>query len=683
VSSGLPPLVDAAMVGNSGLMTWVGCAACNRSRSPSATDDAATVSSRLRRGRVVFAGVLLFVACLTAVAGHAPLAAFAQRGELSEAELMSDNIGEVAIVDNAWFLPAGEERPALHSLEGTLEVPRFEMQRSNYGFPLYKHFPGFTVDFFTVDDYLVPAERSIIVNPGNWSLILSPGRVWSEPGDGGRSRASFPFTLGSPPDRLFTGGEAHNGVATFLFDEESVSSLRFQITQETAPDGDIFDMWGQAPMEYEPRAVEGVAELAAAFAVEIAAEMPIHPWSDLEEQYGGDVLDAFTAGLAPEEISAAGIVVDGAVYLQPSTTRHGEYPFPRQMQHAGMSISKSIGAGIAMLWLAEEYGEAVFDLRIGDYLEVTASHDGWSEVTFGDVLDMATGVGDNAPDRLPYDVYANETGPNSVDFYLAETTEAKLDAAFAAANYAWGPGEVLRYTSAQTFVLAAAMDAYLEAREGPGTDLWERLTEEVFRPIGVHHMTMMRVADEDGNGTVPLMASGLRLTVDDVGKIATLLQNGGSHDGRQLLHEGRLRDALYRTGQLAGLPSGKSFEYGDQAYHASFWSLPYRTEEGAYFQVPFMSGAGGNTIFLAPNGVSTFVFTDSGRDTYSLNSPAVAEAIRPYPAEGLDGISLIANGFWSSTTLALIALALVVLGVGALLTWWALRRRARPRGGDL
>jgi hypothetical protein len=611
------------------------------------------------------------------------MAAAEGRGELSEAELTADDPGEVAIVDNAWFLPVGEAGTALHALEGTLEVPRFEMQRSNYAFPTYRYFPGFSVDFFTVGDSLVPTDRSIIINPGNWSLILSPGRVWSEPGDGGRSRASFPFTLGSPPDRQSNGGEAHNGVAAFVFDDESVSSLRFQITQETAPDGDIFDMWGQAPLEYEPRAVEGVAELAAAFAAEIATEMPIHPWSDLEEQYGGDVLDTFTAGLAPEEVSAAGIVVDGAVYLQPSTTRHGEYPYPRQMQHAGMSISKSIGAGVAMLWLAEEYGEAVFDLRVGDYLEVTASHDGWSEVTFGDVLDMATGVGDNAPDRLPYDVYANESGPNYVDFYLAETTEAKLDAAFAAADYSWGPGEVLRYASAQTFVLAAAMDAYLESREGSDTDLWERLTEEVFRPIGVHHMTMMRVADEDGNGTVPLMASGLRLTVDDVGKIVTLLQNGGYHDGQRLLHEGRLLDALYRTGQLAGLPSGKSFEFGDQAYHASFWSLPHRTAEGAYFQVPFMSGAGGNTIFLAPNGVSTFVFTDSGRDTYSLNSPAVAEAIRPYPAEGLDGVSLIPNGFWSSGTIALIALVLVVLAACALVTWLALRRRVRPRGADL
>ena len=102
------------------------------------------------------------------------------------------------------------------------------------------------------------------------------------------------------------------------------------------------------------------------------------------------------------------------------------------------------------------------------------------------------------------------------------------------------------------------------------------------------------------------------------------------------------------TRSRTGLPTGKSFADGDQAYHASFWSIAHRAESGSYFQVPFMSGAGGNTIFLAPNGVSTFVFTDSGQDAYSLNSPAVAEALRPYPEPGLPSVSLMSDGWFRS-----------------------------------
>ena len=647
-----------------------------RSETPAALGEVRGVNRR-RRSRI--AAGLAFVCFLVTLAEGTSLKADEVRGTLTYPELMDSNATEVALVDSSWFLPTGESGPPLHQLEGTLTVPRAQMQRSSYEYAAYRYFPGFSVDFVEVDGYLVPSNRSIIVNPANWTLILSPGRVWSESGDNGMSRASFPFTLGSPPDRLFGGGEAHNGVATFLFDNTKVSSFRFQITQETAPDGGIYDMWGQLPMVYDPGIVSDRAEIERSFRDELASQLPVAEWSELETRFGTDTIPSFTEGLAPEEISAAGVVVDGVVYLQASLTRSGEYPYPRFMQHAGMSVSKSIGAGVAMLWLAEKYGEDVFDLRIVDYLDVTADHDGWADVTFGDALNMATGVGDNAPDRLPYDVDANETGLNYRMFYLGETTQEKLDAAFAAGDYSWGPDEVVRYTSSQTFVLSAAMDAFLKVEEGPDTELWERLTDEVFRPIGIHHMTMMHVPNSDRGSGTPLMSSGLRLTVDDVGKITTLLQNGGTHNGEQLLHPGRTEDALYRSDQLTGLPTGKSFADGDQAYHASFWSIAHRTEAGTYFQVPFMSGAGGTTIFLAPNGVSTFVFTDSGADTYSLKSPGVAEAIAPYPEPGLPSVSLMSDGFGISGTLAAVAIAAMALAVIGLLVLVARGRCRRSR----
>ena len=627
------------------------------------------------RSALIDVVVVSLVFSLLAAVGTSVSEAAGTRTELAAAELRQDQ-GPAELVDNSSFLPAEDAGPPRHSLDGTLTVPRSPMQLGATGYSSYRFFPGFSAEFFTHDEFLVPANRSIILNPGNWSLILSPGRVWSEPGDDHMSRASLPFVLGSPPDRQYTGGETHNGVATFLFDDEGVSSFRFQVTQETAPDGDIFDMWGQLPLEYEPGQMIGVDELRSAFEREIAGLLPVRPWADLEEQVGADVLASFTAGLEPDQISAAGIVLDGTIYQLPSWTRHGDYPFPRFMQHSGMSVSKSIGAGIAMLWLAEEYGQQVFQLPITDYLDVTADHDGWDEVTFGDVLDMATGVGDNAPQRRPFDVYANETGQNYRRFFLAGTTSEKLKAILAAPNYPWGPGELLRYTSSQTFLLSAAMDAYLKTQEGPDAALWERLQEEVFNPIGVHHMTMMHTSAGDSGPGTPLMSSGLRLTIDDLAKISILLQNEGVHDGEQLLNAAAVRDALYRTGQVLGLPSGKAFADGDQAYHASFWSLAHRAENGQYFQVPFMSGAGGITVFLAPNRVTTFVFTDAGQDSYSLNIPRIAEELRPYPGEGLDGVSLIADKSSNGSRL-LGGIVVATLALGAAAVWLnaAVRKR--------
>lgn len=614
-------------------------------------------------------------------------AATSTRDELSAGELVDGDPDDAVLVDNAAFLPVGDAGPALHTVEGRLTVERLPLQISTTEsqYRGYRYFPGFSVDFFTHEGHLVPVTRSLITRPeiNSWSLILSPGQIWSEPGDDGRSRASFPFTLSSPWDRLYSGGEAHNGVATFLVDDIGVSDLRLQVTQETAPDGDIFDLWGQLPLDYEPRSIPDLDALRAEFEIELADRVTIRPWSDLEERFDASQLAALTGDLPPEEISAAGVVVDGVVYLRPSWTRRGLYPYPTYMQHGAMSISKSIGAGVAMLWLAQEYGPEVFDLRIADYVEIDVDHDGWDDVTFGDVLDMATGVGDNSPDPDSFDVYANESGPAYVRFYRGATVREKLEAALSVANYPWGPGEVLRYTSAQTFVLAAAMDAFLESQEGPDAQLWDRLDEAVFGPIGIHHMTMIHVPDDDGGPGVPLLASGLRLTVDDLAKIVGLLQDGGTHDGRQLLHPDLVDTALYRTGQLEGLPSGKRFDDGDQAYQMSFWSLPHRATNGDYFQVPFMSGAGGNTVFLAPNGVTTFVFTDHGSDSYSLNSPAVAETIRPFPDTGLDNVDLLADSdsSWSRVTIAITAAT--VLAVAAALLIRHRRRAEEPRARTL
>ncbi len=60
-----------------------------------------------------------------------------------------------------------------------------------------------------------------------------------------------------------------------------------------------------------------------------------------------------------------------------------------------------------------------------------------------------------------------------------------LALAFSAENYPWSPGEVHRYNSTHTIVLAAAMDAYLISQQGPQADLWNTVRADVPQPIGI------------------------------------------------------------------------------------------------------------------------------------------------------------------------------------------------------
>jgi CubicO group peptidase (beta-lactamase class C family) len=299
------------------------------------------------------------------------------------------------------------------------------------------------------------------------------------------------------------------------------------------------------------------------------------------------------------------------------------------MRHGSFSLSKSMGAAVAMLRLAEKYGVEVFDLRIADYVAVTAEHDGWDQVTFGDALNMATGIGDSQD----LDNFVEEDeGERFFSFVEAPGTGAKLRACFSAGNYEWGPGEVARYSSMDTFVLSVAMDSYVKSVEGPEAGIWDLLLEEVYEPIGIRHAPVMRVRELDGSAGVPIFAYGLYPTVEDVARIAMLLQEGGLHDGQQLLHAEMLAQALYQT-EVTGFPTAEQNDYGEGRYNMSFWAMPYQTDQGDVVQVPYMSGFGGNRAILAPNGVTAFRFADA--HVYGFESMVgVMENLLPFSVAG-------------------------------------------------
>jgi hypothetical protein len=441
------------------------------------------------------------------------------------------------------------------------------------------------------------------------------------------SRATFPFVLVAEDSN-----ETHNGLATFVYDDVQVSSFRFQVTQETAAWRQV-DYWGQSPANYLPGLLEDRENLIAQFEVERSHQTPIHPWSDLEENYDPQLLETFNGNILPSSLSTSGLILDDTIYLQPCHTRYGPFPYCESMRHGSFSVMKSMGAAIAMLRLAEKYGEEVFDSKIADYVEVTADHDGWELVTFADALNMATGIGDDLPERVePNVISPDEDGDDQIFSGFMETLTAqdKADICFTAGNYPWEPGEVARYNSCHTFILSMAMDSFLKSVEGEDADIWDMVLEEVYRPIGIQHAPIMRTIEPDGSRGIPQFWVGLYPTVDDVAKVAILLRNGGQHQGQQLLHAGKVAEALRQT-DVVGLPTGEFNDYGEGTYHMSFWSMPYRSAAGDLYQIPYMSGFGGNRVIFNPNGIITFQFADA--HIYGFESMVdVADGMDPFIA---------------------------------------------------
>jgi len=544
-------------------------------------------------------------------------------------ELMESVYQGEAPLDNRYFMPMGKWESARYRFEGTLSVPEFVMHNSvetaDSARP-WEYFPGFSMDFFTHGKVLVPVSREVIQPPGDrnyWRIVVSPGSIWSEPGDSGLSRASFPFALVNN-----TFNDVHNGLATFAYDDTRVSSLFLQVSQETSP---VFkpDFWGATPVDYRPHGFENRRLLAARFAEEEKRQIPILPFSALAAKVDTVLLDTFTAGIEREEISATGLIWNGTLYLHPCCTRTGDYPYSRYMRHAAYSLTKAMGGLIAMLRLAEKYGEGVFDLKVADDVEIKAAHDGWKSVTFADALNMATGVGDFMPERVePNVMQGDEDQPKFMGFLRARSRQEKMDIAFSYGDYPWGPGEVARYNSINTFILSAAMDAFLKSKEGPEADIWDMVLTEVFRPIGIFYAPIMRTIEPDGSKGLPLFGYGLYPNIDDVAKLSILLQKGGRYPGRQLLHSGRLAEALYQT-QVFGLPTGEKDEYGEVTYNLAFNGLPWRCKDGRVRRIPVSTGFGGNHWILLPNGISTFRFCDANK--YGVGSMIeVAGSLRPF-----------------------------------------------------
>jgi Beta-lactamase len=536
-------------------------------------------------------------------------------------------------VHNAYFLPVGQAAPALHAFKGTFTLQASTMLRARHGCPgLAESLPGFTGAFFMHGEHLVPVVPDVI-RPG--AILVSPGQVWSEPGDGGMSRASFPFVV---TEDLVT----RNGLATFLYDDTRVSPLRWQVVQENNPWGNPwgnrYDGWGRAPLTYTPGPLPNEEALRMKFAAALHLETPIRPWSMVPIPVGAPGLEGFDGDTAPDERKVSGLIADGVLYLRGRETRWGPYPYCREMRHGVFSATKSLGAAVALLRLAQTYGDQVFDLKIKAYVTVTASHDGWERVTFADVLNMATGIGDNWPQREPNRTHADDDSPNMGKWSDARTVKEKLAASFAFGKYPWGPGEVFRYNNTHTFVLGAAMDAFLKRQAGPQAYLWERVVAEVFQPIGLFQAPMLHWPGAEGEPGLPHLSGAFFLTIDDIAKLAALLQHGGRHHGQQVLHAGKLAEALYQT-KAMGLPTLLQNRFGVGRYHLSFWSVPYRTASGCVIQIPFASGRGGNVVVLLPNGITAFRFADG--DHFDVDAMVLAgEALRPFPCPGGSGEAL-------------------------------------------
>jgi hypothetical protein len=551
-------------------------------------------------------------------------------------------------IDNSAFYPGAGVQSA-PGFAGTLRIAQSTMRtKPTPDSPVVdgrdaRLFPGVTLEFFTDGDLLIPVERgemvretATVTTPSYWRVIPQVGRVWRESGDRGWSRAAFPIMLVNDTENA-----AHQGLATFLYQNGRVSALKFQFVQQTAPwlVKPHLVAWGGSRLELLPGAPALDTRRAQA-REELARRLPAKPWSELVKQVAPGTLDGFAEDLVPAYRVGAALVKDGTLYYKAVATPYGPYPYPLEMRFGVRSVTKSVGPGLSMLRLAQLYGPWVFTLRIGDY--VKGLDPTYDRVRFVDAANMSTGYGGTGTTKTnPNDIFDGYLGGDYDAWYTAHSNADKIrEIRKNLKPYPWEPGTVTRYRDQDYYLLGVAIDGFLKSIDGPDADIWDWLQKEVLRPIGIYHAPAVRTREAGGKDGVIWFNAGYYPTLDDLAKIALLYQNAGAYEGHQLLNRQLTQAAL--NAHCALVKAGDAsvdrncVDGGttkEPLYRTGFHYLPYvGSKSGKQYSLPSMHGAGDNEVVLYPNGMISIRTSSAdglpeGTKTRTTEEPLTIQAV--------------------------------------------------------
>jgi CubicO group peptidase (beta-lactamase class C family) len=569
----------------------------------------------------------LAIVLAAALCWFAPAQAAKQaRASLDQASLLRGHTrGEV---DLAAFAPPADALPPSRTFEGTLRIsgkPRTRTILADEDFltpaqiAAARTFPAdFAYDFVQDGGTLLPVRRGYLVTSHPyWDVVLEPGRVWNEAGDNGYTRAALPFALIQKHMNC-----THYGVLSFLFDDKgAVPHAALQISSETCHYLK-FDLWGMFDATYTPHAVDAKAAVIAAYRHNRARRLPERPLARLAQDHPG--IDPSTLAIGEANARTLyGLVVDGIHYVSPCPTRHGDYPYCDVLPLPSYSTAKSAEAALALMAMELAHpgtqGQTVAALAPVPGCATPA----WHDVTLRHLLDMTSGH----YDATGY--MADEDAAKVQGFFHATTEQGKANFSCNAYPARSAPGATWAYHTSDTFLLGDTLARGL--RRLPGgehADIFRDVVDaRIYRPLGLSATarTTRRTADPAAQ---PLFGYGLQFHRDDLARLALFIgRDGGRIDGKQQLDPHLLDLALQRIdGQRGAVVAA----FPGFRYQLGFWARDVAPLLGckAPTWVPFMSGFGGLSVVLYPDGVVYYNVADSGSARAFDWGPSAAVANR-------------------------------------------------------
>jgi hypothetical protein len=290
------------------------------------------------------------------------------------------------------FAPGSDALPPVTAIQGRLSLLAISrpdgMSVHRDDFPetpdRRARWPRLDVDLVGDGDEVIPVVRSADADAGAaWSWIVTPGRAWREPSEGGGVRVALPVALEETNANCL-----HNGRLLLRFD--GGGALVAAIVQFDAEDCPYyrFDAWSRAPASFTPGVVSGAAELIARHHAERAARPPTATLADLRAAYPAIDLAALARAAGPGAVWG---LDDGRTdFVAPCPTRAGVDPACDERALPSYSVAKSL-VGAQGLMRLEALAPGVAQESVAAHVSACARAARWDAVRLIDLLDMTSG----------------------------------------------------------------------------------------------------------------------------------------------------------------------------------------------------------------------------------------------------------------------------------------------------
>ena len=434
------------------------------------------------------------------------------------------------------------------------------------------------------DGRALPSSRGLHVTKNKyWDIIFEPG-TWYLRNE--KVSIVLPFALVEKNANC-----THQGI---LIIENG--SAGYQIASETCQYFQ-FNALGRTDVKLVPiLASDNSNEVVESFLTEINNRLKEAPLKQSVKDYPNLNPSIFSQSefVKPDSMTAYGAVLERTHYVSDCPTRVSTFPDCSHMPLPAYSLAKSLIGGIGLMRLEALY-PGVKDIRVKDLIPDCSM---WGEIKLKHLLNNTTGrYGSSQPHR--------DEDKHLLPFLKKNSVKAKTKHVCNRYSVKEEPGQQWVYHTTEFWLLGVAMQNFWRQKNSEDSDFYDDILTPLWSELGLSPVLTKPHRQEDQ----PLTGWGLMLLRSDIAKIGNALTSENSiftkYLDRHMFNKAMQADSNDR-GSVAGSENLR-FKNGFWAWNASS-SLECTQEKW----LPFMSGYGGISVVLLPDGDVYYYFSDGG-----------------------------------------------------------------------